>query len=177
MSSLSHDGNGRWRIQFVPRDGKRRAIRLGKIAERAAQGIQGRVDKLVEAQFTGFALERDMADWVGGLDDRLAKKLAAVGLIAKREAAEALTLAEHLSNYFARRTDVKASTLTHWRQVERSLLKFFDGDRPLDSITAGDARDWERWLKAGGARKHRYAGTEVKDGLASNTVLPGCRQP
>ena len=38
------------------------------------------------------------------------------------------------------------------------------------SITAGEARDWERWLKTGVASTHRYADHEAHDGLAANTV-------
>jgi site-specific recombinase XerD len=77
---------------------------------------------------------------------------------------------EHLTRYFARRTDVKPNTVVHWRHAERSLLAYLGADRPLASIAAGDARDWERWLKTGKARENRYAERKSDEGLAPNTV-------
>ena len=82
------------------------------------------------------------------------------------------TLLEHLDRYFASRGDVKESTLTHWRQARRSLLDFFGADRHLDTISAGDAKDFERWLKTPTARKNSYSGQNK--GLAPNTVRKRC---
>ena len=38
--------------------------------------------------------------------------------------------------------DVKGSTQLQYRQVTRSLIKFFGDDKRLDSITVADAERW-----------------------------------
>jgi len=86
------------------------------------------------------------------------------------KARESVDLASHLENYFAKRTDVKGSTLTNWRHTERSLIAFFGAERALSGITPGDAKDWERWLKTGEARENRYADREAETGFSLNTV-------
>jgi integrase len=48
-------------------------------------------------------------------------------------------------------------------------LAFFGPDRPLASIIAGDARDFERFLKAG-ARRGRYGKAQPGDSLMPDTV-------
>lgn len=170
MASIARDKNGTRRILFVAPDGKRPTIRLGKVSQRTAEGIKYRVEQLLEALQFGRSMEADLAEWVIGLDPDLAKRFAAVGLIAPREPRAVKTLGEHLIEYFARRTDVKPNTLTHWNHTKRLLIAYFGADRPLAGITAGDARDWERWLKTGEARENRYAGHKATDGLAPNTA-------
>lgn len=61
-------------------------------------------------------------------------------------------------------------TRLRWRQAERALVRFFGAERTLTSITAGDAEDFERWLKTGDARTVRYAERKASEGLAPNTV-------
>jgi len=95
-------------------------------------------------------------------------KLARVGLLAARK--DIRTLGAHLDDYFTRRSDVKGSTRVNWEHTRRNLLAYFGADRALASITAGEARDWERCLKSGTARVGRYAGREADEGLAPNTV-------
>jgi len=170
VASIANDPGGRRRVCFVHPNGAHRAIRLGKVSQRSADGFKLRVEQLIEAILLNRPMEADLAQWVTDLEQPLADKLARVGLIPKRVAEKVILLGEHLANYLARRTDVKQSTLTHWRQAERSLLAYFGSDRCLDSITAGDARDWERWLKTSKARTNRYAGRESTEGLAPNTV-------
>jgi len=170
MASIGREKNGGRRILFVAPEGSRKTIRLGKVSQRAAEGIKHRVEVLLAAKITGHAVEADTARWVAELPDVMADKLARVGLIPDREAAVTITLGEHLANIFAKRTDVKQNTLVHWRHTERCLIGYFGADRPLASITAGEARDWERWLKTGKAREHRYADRESSEGLAPNTV-------
>ncbi len=185
MASISRDGNGTRRIQFVAPDGKRKAIRLGKISQRNAEAIKFRVEHLLAAQVTGNAVEADTARWVASLEPAMADKLARVGLIAAPEAADTLTLGAHLASYFAKRTDVKESTLTHWGHTGRCLLAYFGDDRPLASVTAGDAKDWEalaahqrgprgrlRWRNRRAVRQHGPQASRKRQ-----TVLCRCCGP
>lgn len=170
MASISRDANGTRRILFVDSNGDRKAIRLGKVSQNSAMTIKLRVEQLLESIILNRPMESSLAEWVADLDKRLAVKLAAVGLIARFNDKPAATLGEQIDAYLAKRTDVKQSTRVRWGHARRTLIEFFGADRPLASVTAGDARDWERWLKTGEARENRYGEREAKDGLAPNTV-------
>ena len=170
MASISRQKNGLRLVQFADLAGERKTIRLGKVSQRSAEGIKLRVEQLLEAKCLCRPMENELASWVMNLEPLMAKRFAACGLIATREANTEITLGEHVSNYFRKRTDVKPNTLIHWRQAERCLIDYFGASRTLSSITAGDARDWERWLRTGAARKGRYVEAEVTDGLALNTA-------
>ncbi len=65
---------------------------------------------------------------------------------------------------------MKPATLINWRHAGRCLVTYFGVQRPLASITAAEARDWERWLRTGEARENRYAKATLDEGLAPNTV-------
>lgn len=84
-------------------------------------------------------------------------KLAAVGLVGPRQSGQ---LGAFLTEYVAKRTDVKASTLIVWGNAQRNLLEFFGAAKPLRDITPGDADDWRLFL--------------LGQGLAENTVNKRC---
>ncbi len=170
MASIAREKNGNRRILFVAPDGRRPTIRLGRVSQRTAEGIKYRVEQLLESLRFNRSMEADLVEWVKDLEPPLAKKLARVGLIPNPEAESVATLGDHLTSYFAKRGDVKPSTLTHWNQTKRLLLAYFGEDRPLANITAGDAKDWERWLRTPEARKNRYGESKADEGLAVNTA-------
>jgi integrase len=143
MASISRESNGRRTIQFVGGDGKRRSIRLGKVSQRLAETIQVKVEHLVAAQATGGALDGETARWVATLDDPLADKLAAVGLIAARKSA---TVGGLLDAFFAANTHAKPATLVVWGQVARCLREHFGENRPLRTIGPADAEGFRQWL-------------------------------
>src|SRR6478736_4417246 len=101
------------------------------IPRRAAEGIKYRVEQLLAGKVTRQPLDADTAHWVANLEPLLAAKLARVDLINSPIESGDVNLGEHLAAYFARRTDVKPSTMTHWRQAESGLLEFFGADRVL----------------------------------------------
>jgi hypothetical protein len=92
MASIANDPGGRRRILFVAPSGDRKAIRLGKVSLRSAEGVKYRVEQLLEVQLLGRSMEADLTQWVNDLDARMVKKLAAVGLITKPEEKAAATL-------------------------------------------------------------------------------------
>ncbi|MBN2024924.1 MAG: hypothetical protein JW809_19260, partial [Pirellulales bacterium] len=102
MASISREPNGRRSIQFVGADRKRRTIRLGKCSQRTAEAVRTKIEALVASHITGLPPEDEVSRWVATLDDTLADKLAAVGLIPARERA---TLAAFLESYVASRAD------------------------------------------------------------------------
>lgn len=159
MASISRDKNGRRRLLFVAADGKRQTIRLGKVSQREAEAFKFRVERLLSAQLTGHPIDADSARWVGELDERMADRLARVGLIPKPERKAAATLMRFIEGYIERRTDTSPDTRKIWRQTARKLAEFFGPDKPLAEITRGNATDWRLSLIASGladasVRKH-----------------------
>jgi hypothetical protein len=55
LASISTDAGGSRRILFVAGDGKRRSIRLGKVALREAERICEKVEQLNRAARSGLA--------------------------------------------------------------------------------------------------------------------------
>ena len=149
MASLSKDAGGRKRIVVKSPDGKRRPVRLGKMSVKDAQSILARISALESAAISGIPLDTETAAWVGNRTDTFYGKLAAVGLVPKREAkkeAEPLTLGGFLDTYMDGRSDIKPSTRCNLAQAKRNLVRFFGVDRPLTDITPGDCDEFRRDL-------------------------------
>ena len=85
MASLSTEKKTRHRtIQFVL-DGKRRSIRLGKVAKKQAEAIKRHVESLVAAKITGHPSADDTSRWVAVLSTEIRQKLVRAGLLKPRE--------------------------------------------------------------------------------------------
>ena len=146
MASVVNDPNGRRRILFVAGDGTRKAIRLGKVSERQAVAFKVRLEQLVGRRITG-ALDDETARWVAGLDDTTHGKLAAVGLVATRQASR---LGPWVDGYLAERADLKPGTVTIYRRVRGYLLTHFGADRDMRTITRDEASKWHAGLATRG---------------------------
>jgi len=146
MASISKQKNGLKTVQFVGADGRRRSIRLGKCTMKHAQEVKTRVEHIHAAMKAGLPLDSDTAGWLGEISDALAEKLAAVGLIPRREAKAVEELGEFITWYVGTRTDVKPATKEVWRQGENGLRKFFGKGKRLDSVTPGDADSYKLHL-------------------------------
>ncbi len=157
MASIGKESNGRRRILFVAPDGKRKTIRLGKMPQRAAEAIKVKVENLVGSAVSGCGWDNETARWVAELDDTLANRLAAVGLIQGRERA---TLKAFIEGYIKTRSDVKPATITNWGHTRRNLVEFFGANKPLRDVTRGDADEWRLSL--------------IAVGLSDNTVRKRC---
>ncbi len=158
MASITKQPGGRRAIQFTAADGKRKTLRLGKISRKAAEGVRTRVEDLVSASITRYSVSEETSHWLAGLDAKMSDKLAAVGLIPKRDVA---TLAAFVDKYIEGRNDVKPGTVTVLGHTRRCLVEFFGADKPLRDITPGEADDWYQWLLA-------------DQGLAENTARRRC---
>jgi len=148
MASISSDPNGRKRILFVDGNGDRKTIRLGKMSIKQANEIKLKVEALSAAKRAGLPLDGETAAWIGKIENCLAEKLAAVGLIGERAVA---TLGQFTRDYIDGRTDIKPRTRCNLELSRRALVDFFGSERRLQDITEHDA---DRW---GIALKHRYA--------------------
>ncbi len=143
MASIADDPNGRRRILFVAPDGRRKAVRLGKIDRKSAESVCRHLEALLSAKLSGQPLTRDTASWLATIGDTLKAKLASVGLI---DALNRAALGEFLRSYILNRPDVKPATLEVWQQPCRNLVAFFGDEKALRAITAGDADQFKAWL-------------------------------
>jgi integrase len=159
VASISTDKKtGNRRILFVDPNGKRKAVRLGKMPLAAVKAINVKVEHLLAAKVSGCPLDGETARWVADLSDELAEKLAAVGLIPKKARA---SLGEFVDAYIQTRgADAKPNTVANLRQAERYLVEFFGSSKRMNEIAPGDADDYRRWLatKVGENTARRHLG-------------------
>jgi integrase len=156
MASVSNEGNGLRRIQFIHPDGRRTAIRLGKVSQRNAEAFSRRIEQLLECLRLKQPMDADLTQWVADLDDALAAKLAKGGLIRARVQACSTRLAAFIRRYIDGRNDVKPASKEIWRQGEKGLCDYFGSDTDIATITEGMAEDYLQHL--------------VKAGLATATI-------
>jgi hypothetical protein len=155
LASISSDPSGNRTLQFVGIDGRRRSIRLGKLSLRAASKIKERVEALAAAKAGNFSLDRETAEWLAGVGDDLAARLATAGRAEPRQAVTSAALEQFLKDYRAGRADVAQGTSTNSGIIADRLLAFFPAKRALRAITPGDGDRWLVWLK------QNYAGPTV----------------
>ncbi len=168
MASLSREPEGRKTVQVVL-NGKRQSIRLGKMSLRDAETVRLRIEDLAASLNSGRAWDNATAEWVAGLDSRLAGKLERIGLIRKRtQTTSPMTVAEFLDDYLAKRGDVKESTRLVLGHTRRCLVEYFK-DKPIADITDGDADDFRLWLVS-----HADPADKTVKKLADNTVRRRC---
>ena len=167
MASLIKRGDT-FSIRFMLH-GERRTLATGTTSERQASRVLGHVESILTAAHTGDEICQPTAVWLTTAPAALQKRMAAVGLIVLADGSDNLvTVKKLLDRYLAARTDVKEITRIKWRQTCAALIEFFGAERPLEAITHGEARDFERWLKQ--SRKAKYAGAEKTEALAAATV-------
>ncbi len=142
MASITRHENGRKTIQFVDPEGSRKSVRLGQVSDSRAAEIKSHVEELLFALGSDERPKRRTQKWIADVRDRsprLYDRLAATGLVSRREKAE---LEAFFDQYAKTRTDVKESTKTKWRQTRKKLLEFFGPTKKITEITPGDADEW-----------------------------------
>jgi integrase len=147
MASISTAPGGSRTLQFVAKDGRRKSIRLGKVSLREAEEIKRRVERLAAAQAANLSLDNETAQWLAGIGNDLAAKLAAAGLVAGRQAAHS-RLGPFIDAYIAQRSDAKPQTLFNLRMFGDRLKAFFGADKLLAEIKRSDADAWLVYLKS-----------------------------
>jgi integrase len=142
MASLNKQPNGGYAIQLVGTDGKRRSLRLGKIAKKSEESIRLRVEGLHACAVAKLPWDADLAAWTAGIGDDLAAKLAGLGLMPARQSQG---LAAFLEAYISGRClGDKGSTVLKLRQTAKDLTDFFGGAVDLRAVTPVMAEDFKR---------------------------------
>ncbi len=75
------------------------------------------------------------------------EKLVSAGLATPRAQRGATGLGDFVQSYIGSRTDIKQRTRENLENAKRRLIEVFGKDRPLDTITVGDAKDFHIKLK------------------------------
>jgi len=140
MASISKESTGR-RIQFFDLEGKRRGVYLPGATQKQAETFRTKMEHLLTAKRLGSPLDDSVAQWVEELSDDMNERLAAVGLVARRETS---TLGKFIDDCLTNRHDIKPGTRTNLTYAKEMMVSFFGIDRPLHLITREDA---EAWLK------------------------------
>ncbi len=143
MASISTDNKGRRRILFIAPDGKRRTLRIGAVSMRQANIWKMRVEQILTSATTGL-IEEDCARWLTDLEAKPYERLAAVGLVPRRERIGS-SLGTLMDKYFDS-LSVKASTKTTMEQTRASLEAHFGKTKPLSAIDSLGAAEWRKAL-------------------------------
>lgn len=173
MASLCCDSNGLKRILVVLPDGKREAIRLGRMTVEDAKRTRDMIERLLSAKIGKRAPDPFVSEWLADLPDKIHARLVRLGLtqprlkdLAEQAEGETVRLGAFLESYVASRLpDTKESTRLVYGHTKRCLVAFFGPDREMDSVTRGDAERFRRWLQAPKVEDDPQAG----QGLAENT--------
>ncbi len=155
MASISTDPKGNRIIQFKGADNKRHSVYLGKTPMKIAQGIQAKVQSVVNSQNAVQPLEPETARWLGSLDAKMLKKLVAVGLAEKRvddvdpfKVDPLDTVHGFVEDFLQRQVkNVKESTATFLSHTVRNIKAKFPETLLLADLTEGDADDFRSYLK------------------------------
>ena len=145
MASISYDKKtGHRRIQFSHPTKGRQTLRLGKVSKKIAENVRIHTERLLSSLHSGQPLEADNAKWIATVSAEFHDRLCRVGLIGPREetvddASGHKPLDEFLSEYIVGKAGLAANTIRNLEQSRRILGEFFGTDRPLHTITGGDA--------------------------------------
>src|SRR5262245_4200532 len=184
MASISDDGNGRRRIQFIDRNGKRKTIRLVEATQRDADEFCTKVESLNVAAILGKPVDNETARWVKNLGNVLHAKLVKAGLATPR--ASVPTLGAFLQSWIGKRAGAKPNSVKNYKMAVAKLTEFFGDAAPLDTITAGRADDFARamadkfakewtWRLVKFARQFFHAA--VRDKLITENPFAGVKPP
>ena len=149
MASITTQPNGRREIQHVAADGKRRTIRLGACDLRTAEGVRIHVERLATSIASGQPVPMETARWLSTIGAALHQRLARAGLCATRDdAPDAMRLAATIDAYIVGRADVTEGTRAVMRQFHKHAVRLLGADRPMRSITVGDANAFRHRMLA-----------------------------
>ena len=112
---------------------------------------------MLSSSLVGCSPDPEVSRWLASLEDVMLSKLAAVGLIPKRQV---VTLKNFIDAYIHSRIDVKSGTRESYVHVRKNLIDYFGEGKVLRDITAGDIDGWRLNL--------------ISMKLAENTVRRRC---
>jgi integrase len=143
MASIVKESGGRRLISFLFQ-GKRQAIRLGKISQRDAGKVKGHIEALILAKENGTGTPPETAQWLASrCGPELVNKLAKHHLCEPRVSK---TVGELVDAFLASSPSAKPATKFVWKQTGACLESRFGKERTIHSIRRKDAVDYHDWL-------------------------------
>ncbi|MDV6033262.1 MAG: tyrosine-type recombinase/integrase [Phycisphaera sp. RhM] len=143
MASL-HRENNISKIRYRDSDGKNRAVSLGRVSKRSADGIFRHVCELILAKENGVRPDAVTERWAMDLAGKLRSRLSKLGLVEPEQQSKSQDagrlLGAFVDHYIKGRTDVKPSTVTNFKHAKKYLVEFFpEGEsKVLSGITRAD---------------------------------------
>lgn len=131
-------------IRFVDSAGKRQSIHLGRNLQKDAPKIKRHVEDMLASNSAARPFDKATSAWIADIDDKLADRLAGVGLIPLRRRD---TLQDLIDTYLATRSDIKFRTRNNLDQTRGLLIEFFGPGRFVRDIDAKAAEAWAAKLR------------------------------
>ncbi len=150
MSSIGKqttENGARYFIQLSPGENKQRPkIHLGKVTRKQAATLQTHIESLIKNRRTGAVITTATQEWLAGIPESMRDRLEKLQLVEIR-GGKRWTVANWVSQYIAKRSDVKETTQRKWRDVERKLAAFFRNDC-LSDVTVQHAKNFRIYLQS-----------------------------
>lgn len=143
MASLSNEAGRRVIYASLP---GRPKIALGRIPKKQAESILRHVEDLTAAKLDGSSPHPATSEWLAGVDDKLRKRLALLGLATPRTRPATFTLAEAAEKVVTQKVNWAEGTRVSFDQHIRIAKEFFGARRDLKAVTTSDVRDFQAWL-------------------------------
>ncbi|MBI2481339.1 MAG: phage integrase SAM-like domain-containing protein, partial [Planctomycetia bacterium] len=141
MASIEYRKRTTRVIAYV--DKRKYCFPLGHVSKKTAERFANNIDSLLHERRCNLSLSREVSNWVANLDEALYALLADNGLVEPR--IKTSTLGAFIDSYIAGRTDVTERRTDKLQLAKDRLIEFF-GDVELDTVTAGAADEYSRWL-------------------------------
>lgn len=153
MASRTTRPNGDTHIYVKCANGKRRAVRLGKLTERQAEEAHRRLDRLEQDHREGLPPDGLSLAWLETLGSTLQSRVIATGLIEQAGPGEQpkshRTVGKLVAEWLTT-LDVEPQTRRNYRQVTLGLVEYFGEDREVASIIPADGDKYRAWLSSDG---------------------------
>ena len=159
MSSVNYR-NGRAEVRFYDHQGNRRSVALGAIPKRAAESAAGHIQGLVNSKIGGLQAYPENVEWACDQKPRVVDYLSGLGLIQPRmpetpvaiPAAPIAPTVEEWFDQFIKGRQGSVGTKTVWTRSKNQAVKFFGKNKPIDSITTGEAITWFERMRNGDSK-------------------------
>src|SRR6187549_3893977 len=83
MASIGQRRDGTWFIEFLLND-ERRTVSVGHATKTVRESVKSWIERLVTAASLGISPDAETCTWLSKINDKLAARLAKVGLIESR---------------------------------------------------------------------------------------------
>ena len=157
--------NGRAEVRFYDHMGIRRQLAFGELTKRLAESAAKHIQQLVNSKIGGGQTDAEHIRWATEQRPRIVDYLASLDLIPKPERIpepEPAKIIPTVDKWFLRYIENRPGSdgsRKVWNRARQQAVKFFGADRPIDSITSGDAVDYFEKMQRG---KGKLAATTAR---------------